>query len=323
MRIKTVLTKTFNIWLGLIYRTKIQEKELVKRLNSQELLSWPCLQRKETELVFIQTLQFILFSLFLRDCCFVEVNARSVACSQPPGRSVCEGMGRVDCKVFWGVPACLSQSLLALPATQKAEFPLAPELPGTCACWSPVWGLPGRAPSSTHSFYIAADWAKACFFCARYTEDRGLAVGHTSLESRWKRLCDPESWVIRLKCRTGSTAAAGSGRGTVPWREWNIWIITLGITNVLFTFQFTYEVNMNSHMMKLKLSVYTSASDPNFPEMYIKKSHWELENVLCWNCCFSHHVLGLVGEGVVLAFQYYWLPLLADFKKNHSEIKIH
>lgn len=216
MRIKTVLTKTFNIWLGLIYRTKIQEKDLVKRLNSQELLSWPCLQRKETELVFIQTLQFILVSLFLRDCCFVEVNARSVACSQPPGRSVCEGMGRVDCKVFWGVPACLSQSLLALPATQKAEFPLAPELPGTCACWSPVWGLPGRAPSSTHSFYIAADWAKACYFCARYTEDRGLAVGHTSLESRWKRLCDPESWVIRLKCRTGSTAAQALGVGQCP-----------------------------------------------------------------------------------------------------------
>lgn len=78
---------------------------------------------------------------------------------------------------------------------------------------------------------------------------------------------------------------------------------------------------MNSQMMKLKLSVYTLASDPNFPEMHIKKSHWEFENVFCWNCSFSHHVLVLVGEGVVLAFRYYWLPLLADFKKkSHNEI---
>lgn len=50
-----------------------------------------------------------------------------------------------------------------------------------------------------------------------------------------------------------------------------VWVIVLCVINTLFTFKLTYEVNMNSHMKKLKLSVYTLASDPNFPERHVKK----------------------------------------------------
>lgn len=90
----------------------------------------------------------------------------------------------------------------------------------------------------------------------------------------------------------------------------------LCIINTLLTFKFTCEeVNLNSHAKKLKLSIYTLASGPNFPEMRIKMSHWELENVFYLNSCFSLHSLVLMGEGAVVAFQYYWLPLVASIKK--------
>lgn len=93
--------------------------------------------------------------------------------------------------------------------------------------------------------------------------------------------------------------------------------------NMVFTFKFSYEeVNMNSRVKKLGLSVYTWASDPNFAETPIKKISLGAENVFCLNCHFSLHLSFLMGEGVVLAFKYYRLPLVANVKEK-KEIKIH
>lgn len=128
---------------------------------------------------------------------------------------------RADCEVFGDVPACFPQRSPALHATQKAEFPLVPEEPGKCACWSPVgacllaWSCPGKHGQLLHLRGLSQSGLLLCQV-HRVAQDGGLE----SWESR-EEAVGAESWVTQLKHQTGSATAEGCERGTVPWSEWN------------------------------------------------------------------------------------------------------
>lgn len=95
---------------------------------------------KGSELIFIQSLVLILFSFLLRDCYFIEVDARSLACSHPPGFSGCEGVDRERTAKSSEVsqPAC-SECPHPVCSPTSGISPCAEE-PGKCACRAPVWG---------------------------------------------------------------------------------------------------------------------------------------------------------------------------------------
>jgi len=84
----------------------------------------------------------------------MEVDARPMACNQPAGHSGCDSVDRE-----WTVKA----SEVSEPASyRRPPVFTPPKKQNSLLCQRslvsvPVSGLPGRARSSAHSFYIAGD----------------------------------------------------------------------------------------------------------------------------------------------------------------------
>lgn len=176
-----------------MYKAKIQEKEVVKRLNSQVLLSWHYLQEKEQSWPSFRPFNsFILISferlLFYRGGC-------QIYSWQSPSKL----LRREDVDREWTVkssdvsqPASYRGPLLFMQP-EKQNFLLCQRSlvsmladPLFRACLL-AWSCPIKHIQLLHHRGLSRSELLLCQVHS-VAQDRGLAVVHTGLDSHWKRL---------------------------------------------------------------------------------------------------------------------------------------
>lgn len=169
----------------------------------------------------------------------------STACSQSPSYSGCEGMEKVDFKVFWGAPACLLEKLHALYTIQKAEF----------LVWACL--VMPRQAHSTQSFYMAGAEQKHITMCQLLSVAQGR--DGSCVHRSW------ESVEGAVRAQSGVTQPLvpllKAVTGVVLLSDWNITSDTVWITVMHYRhsfhpqihvpiseYEFTYEETQASHL---------------------------------------------------------------------------